>query len=242
MKRTIRMLGMMLAIGACIFVTTPAFAGPVSLPAGSSGVSVPQTDTFAGDVGANYSVLYTYSSTVSNGSADVTLYADVIQTSGGTLDIAYQVTNNSGSATIDSMSFSDFSNVGGVAVAGLSDATAPAMTNFVTPTSPANPPNTASRTGTPGATINFTYSSSPLGDIMPGQTSGIVLIVTNSTTYDLKGAGLVSSLSTGAGAVAFNGVPEVVAAAVPEPGSLLLGSLALISGAGVYGFRRVRRK
>ena len=229
MTRTIRMLGMMLAVGACAFATTPAFAGPVPLPAGSSGVAVPQTDTFAGDVGSGYTVLDAYSNTLSNGTADVTLYVNVIKTSGGTLDLAYQVTNNSSTATIDSMSLSDYSNVGGVAVAGLSDMSAPAGTNFVSPTSPANPPNTASRTATPGATISFTFSSSTLGDILPGQSSGLVLVVTNSTSYDTKGAALVASLSTDAGAVGFNGVPEVVAASVPEPSSLVLGSLALIA-------------
>jgi len=244
MKRMFRMLGIMLAIGACVLATSPAFAGPVSLPPGSSAVAVPQTDTFAGDVGSGYTVLATYAVNVSNGPAltDATLYADVIKTAGGTIDIAYQVTNNSTTATIDGLSVSDYSSIPGVAVAGLSDTTAPAGTNFVAPTPTPNPPDTAGRSSTPGATINFTFASTTLGDILPGQSSGIVLVVTTANGYDLNGAAIVSSTSTVVGSVGFNNVPEVRSLAVPEPGSLVLGSLALISGAGVYGFGRLRRK
>jgi len=242
MTHTFRMLGMMLAVGACIFATSPAFAGPVPLPPGST-VAVPQGDTFAGDVGTGYTVVAKYVDTLSNGSADVKLWVDAIMTKGGTMDFAYQVQNLSSTATIDSMSVSDYSNISGVGVAGLSDTTAPAGTNFVPPTAPPNPPDTASRTTTPGATISFTFASTSLGDILPGQTSGLVLVVTSATSYDLKGAATVSSLTTSAGSVGFNAVPEaLVALSVPEPGSMVLGSLALISGVGVYGFRRLRRK
>jgi hypothetical protein len=245
MRCTNRSLGMMLAVGACLLATSSAFAGLTSLPAGSSGVAVSQTDTFATDVGAGYTVLDAYSATFGTGGTpafSVTLYVDAIRTSGGTIDLLYQVTNNSTASTVDSMSLSDFSSVTGVAVAGLSDATAPAGTNFVPPTGTPNPPNIASRSGTPGATISFTFSSSPLGDIGPGQTSGLTLIVTGSTSYNLSGAATVSSSQGGGGSGGFNYVPEVIAASVPEPGSLVLSCLALISGAGVYGVRRLRRK
>jgi hypothetical protein len=242
------MLGKMLAIGACVLSTSSAFATPVALPAGSSGVNVPQNDSFATDVGApgTYTVLDKYSTTVSNGPLTVTFYVDAIRTSGGTIDLVYQVANSaSSSATVDSMNLSDFSSVPSVYVAGLGDMTAPAGTNFVTPTAPANPPNTANRSAVPGASINFTYAASSFGDIAPGKISGLTLIITGATNYDTKGAATVSSStpSPGGGSVGFNGVPEAFGtAAVPEPGSLVLGSLALISGAGVYGFRRLRRK
>jgi len=245
MTRTFRMLGMMLAVGAGILATSPAFATPVALPPGSSAVAVPQTDTFLGDVGAGYTVLAQYSTNVSNGPGltAATLYADVIQTTGGTIDIAYQVQNTSSTATVDTLSVSDYSSIPGVAVAGLSDTTAPTGTNFLSPTPSPNPPDTAGRTSTPGATINFTFSSSTLGDIQHGQTSGIVLVVTGAKFFDLEGAAIVASTSTVVGSVGYNFVPEVrLTAAVPEPGSLVLGSLALISGAGVFGFRRLRRK
>jgi hypothetical protein len=238
------MLGMMLAVGAGILTTSPVFAGLTPLPAGSASIPISQTDTFLGDVGAGYTVLYGYSSNVSNGPGltSATLYADVIKTAGGTVDIAYQVTNTSSTATIDSMTLSDYSGISGVAVAGLADATAPAGTNFATPTAPANPPNTASRTSTPGAQVSFTFSGVTLGDILPGQTSGIVLVATGVNYYDTNGAAIVASTSTVIGSVGYNGVPEVRLTAIPEPGSMVLGSLALICGAGVYGFRRIRRK
>jgi hypothetical protein len=240
---------MMLAVGAGILASSPAFAGLTPLPAGSSGVTISQTDTFLGDVGAGYHVLYAYQVNVSNGPGltSATLYADVIQTAGGTIDMAYQVTNTSSTATIDSMTLSDYSGIGvtsGVSVAGLDDPTAPLGTNFAMPTSPANPPNTAGRTSAPGAQISFTFSSVTLGDILPGMTSGIVLVTTPVNFYDTNGAAIVASTSTVIGSVGYNNVPEVrlTPVAVPEPGSMVLGSLALICGAGVYGFRRIRRK
>lgn len=249
MTRTIRMLGKMLAIGACVLSASSVFAAPVYLPAPSSNVSVPQSDSFYTDVGpaGSYTVLDKYSTTVSNGPLTVTLYVDAIRTSGGTIDLVYQVANSSlSTATVDSMNLSDFSGVPGVYVAGLGDTSAPAGTNFATPgPGTPNPPNTANRSAVPGASINFTYSASPLGDIAPGSTSGLTLIITGSTDYDAKGAATVSSStpSPGGGSVGFNAVPEAFGtASVPEPGSLVLGSLALISGAGVYGFRRLRRK
>jgi hypothetical protein len=236
------MFGMMLTVGACILATSPAFAGPVPLPVGTSNVAVPATDTFAADVGGGYTVLATYKDTLANnGGVTVTLYADAIKTSGGTVDILYQIKNND-SAPIDSFTVTNFSNIPGVAVAGLTDTTMPAGTNFITPSSPANAPNTASRASMPGATIVFTFSGMSSQDILGGETSAIILVQTTSTSFDSNGTTTAASLGSGAGSVAFNDVPEVTLASVPEPGSLVMGCLALISGAGVYGYRRRRRK
>lgn len=240
MRCTIRMLGITWAIGICVFAPRATFADPVTLLPGTT-VSVPQNDTFAADVGSGYTVVDQFSASMSNGGLSATLYADAIRTAGGTIDLLYQVTNNSASATVDGLNVTDFSNVPGVAVAGLSD-TSIAGTNFVTPTSPPNAPNSATRTPTPGATIDFTFASSSLGDILPGQTSAITLIVTGDTSWDSRGTGTVTSLSTNNGSVAFNGLPEpTVGGAVPEPGSLALGSLGLLSIASLCCYRRLRR-
>jgi hypothetical protein len=240
MKSAIRTIGMTLAVGGLVLVNGTTFGNPVSLPPNSANVLVPAGDTFAGDVGAGYTVLATYSATVSNGGGvDVTLYADAIKTSGGTVDILYQITNN-GSAPIDSFNATNYSNIPGVAVAGLTDTAGPVGTNFVTPSSPANAPNTANRASAPAATIVFTFSGVTSQDILSGETSAIILVQTSSTSYDSNATAVASSLGSGAGSVAFNGVPQVKPASVPEPASLVMGSLALISAAGVYGFRRRR--
>ncbi len=236
MKRTIYM---MLALGVGVLTTNLAFASPVPLPPGSTGVPVSQNDSFATDVGTGYMVLAAVSKSFSGGGFSYTLYADAIRTSGGNIDLLYQVQNTGDSDTVDSMALGNFTNIPGVAVAGLKD-TSISGTNFITPTSPANPPNFAGRSTTPGAIITFTFGTSAAGDILPGQTSGIVLVETTARAYDLDGSGIVTSLSSTGASGSVNGLPE--ASTIPEPSSLILGSLASIWIAGVFGFRRYLKK
>jgi len=244
MTRTFRILGIMLAVGAGVLSTSSAFAGPTPLPANSNNVAITQTDTFAGDVGGGYTVLKTYTNTLTNNNGTtVTMYADAVRTSGGTIDFLYQITNSSSSpGAIDSLSVTDYSNVPNVAVAGLTDTAGPAGTNFVPPTGTPNAPDSANRSNGPGSTITFLFSTSPGADLQKGQTSAIIFVQTTARNFDNSGSGTAASLNPSAGSVAFNGLPEISTSAVPEPGSLVLGSLALICGAGVYGFRRLRRK
>jgi hypothetical protein len=229
MKRTFRMLGMMLAIGACLSTTRPSFAALVPLADGST--AVPTGGTVSGDL-PSYSVALTTSYLLTNGPVAATIYAEVIKV-GSTYDFLFQVANT-GTSPIDGLTvqnygsyatsvdyLTDGSNLGGSFTDG-------GLGTF-----------NVNRTSD-GSSVSFNFDvPGPSGtSLAPGATSDVLLVATTAPHYDELGTTTASATVSGSGSATIGFVIEPSATAIPEPGSLVLGSLALIFGAGVYGFRR----
>jgi hypothetical protein len=226
-----RMVGMMLAVGACLSVARPSFASLVSL--GDGGTVSPSGGTVSGDLGS-YSPVYTTSYMVTNGPVTATIYAEVVKV-GGHDDFLFQVVNT-GSVPIDGQSVQNYGSYT-TSVDYLTDG-ASLGGSF---TSGGLGTYNVNRTSD-GSIVNFNFDvPGPAGtSLAPGATSAVLLIATNAPSYDKLGTATASATLSGNGSATIGFVIEP--AAIPEPGSLVLGSLALISGAGVYSFRRLRRK
>jgi len=230
------MLGMMLAVGAGILATNPAFATLTPLPTTIGGSEVVMTPGTSADLGTGYSVVTTNSYNISGGPVVATVTVDSILLSGGTYDFLYQV-QNTGTINIDGLNVTNYAGYL-TSVDYLTDGSAVSGGGFVTGTQ-----GSYSASKTPdGSTITFNFDvPGPLGaPLTPGTTSYVLLVATNAKGTDSFGSVTATASIGGNGSAIMGSIIEP--AAVPEPGSLVLGSLALISGAGVYGFRRIRRK
>jgi hypothetical protein len=236
MKRTFRMLGMMLAAVACVFPASPASAALVPLLSG--GTAAPTGGTVSSDLGASYTVVEATSYTVSNspGLVAATIYEDVVRV-GSTYDFLFQVVNT-GTSPIDGLNVLNYDGYT-TSVDYLTNGSALTGGNFATDgTLGTIIDNRSSDSST--VTFNFDVPG-PLGtELAPGATSYVLIVATSATNTDPYGSATASAGVAGNGSAGVGGVFEP--ASVPEPGSLVLGSLALISGAGVFGFRRLRRK
>jgi hypothetical protein len=236
MRRMVRMLGIMLAIGACVLATSPAFAGPV--PLASGGTVSPTGGTVSSDIGSSYSVAVTTSYTVSNSDGvGATVYEDVVKV-GTNYDFLYQVVNT-GTSPIDGLNVLNYDGYT-TAVDYLTDGSTLSGGGFANGTLGTFSDNRSSDSST--VTFNFDVPGPSGTELASGSTSYVLLVVTNATSYDKFGSLTASAGVAGNGAATTGSVYEPATASVPEPSSLVLGSLALISGAGLYGFGRLRRK
>ncbi len=116
----------------------------------------------------------------------------------------------------------------------LTDTALPSGTNFQTPTAT----GVGVTAGRPAAGTPITFSFAT--PIAPGANSEVILVQTTATNYDTGGGVTAGAMTAGNGSTVFANVPEVAAGAVPEPGSIVLGGLAMLIGASVYRFRRMR--
>lgn len=203
-----------LALAAVTFFVGPAMADslaaggsvvPTSLSALPSGLTL-----LASNGGPGYTL------TGAGGTASGTATAWVYMTSGGTLDFAYQVTNNASSTDfVDTLSMASF--------AGFTT-----DVDYVN-TPGDNAPSTATRSTGSGSVVNFDFFPN---DIVAGDTSDVLLIETNATTFN---PGTLSLIDSGVATVAAFGPATP---AMPEPGSLLMIGSGLL---GLMAFRRRQR-
>jgi len=235
MTRMLRILGMMLAVGACVLPATPAFAGLITL--GPGGTATTAGGTVATDLDLpSYTVVYSTSYSVNNGPVMATIQADVVKV-GTTYDFLFQVTNT-GSTPIDGLSVQNYTNFT-TSVDYLTDGSAVTNGNFVDGTVGSNNANRTSDGSAVG--FNFDVPGPPITALPVGATSRVLVVATNAPGADLLGTAVASATTSGNGSASASFVIEPGLSAIPEPGSLVLGSLALIAGVGAYGFRRLRR-
>jgi hypothetical protein len=201
---------------ALLAAAVTLFVGPAmadSLTVGGSAVptslaALPSGLTLLADVSSPYTLMG------AGGTATGTTTAWVYMTSGGTLDFAYQVTNNASSTDlIDTLSMASF---GGFAT----------DVDYLNAAGD-NAPSLATRPGGTGNVVNFDFFPN---DIVAGDTSDVLLIETNATNFN---PGTLSLIDSGVAKVAAfepTGTPSM-----PEPSSLLMIGSGL---AGLMAFRR----
>jgi len=205
--------------------TTVAPVPVVALPAGA---------IVAGSAGTIASV--------GNNTVFSTLFQAVYrETATGTLDFLFQIRNDSpiGGTNLVALSTSDYGAGAGVFdtnAAQLSGA-GPAGFPVAVPAGTVSAGN-ASR-GPSGTTVTFD------GFVLaPGQTSQIFIVSTNATNFNQLGVSTASSQIIGGnnpGADSFLNTNEpTLNPVVPEPASLISGSLAVLAGLGCFGWRRLK--
>ena len=178
-------------------LTPGTFVAPVPTTTETGVLITQQTNTFT-------SPLSTYSGS---------LYSAVYKEAGGTLDFIFQVKNNSSStdtlARVEGGIFAGFDTSAyySTAAGGLGLGT-------VSPTD-------AFETNSTGVGFDF---GAPVGTLLPGTTSDVLIVKTNATNY-------VSSLEGVSDNTTVNVNSYSPASAVPEPASVIpfaLGGLALL--------------
>jgi hypothetical protein len=225
---------MVLSFGACLLAASSASA-QTDLPDG--GAVTPSTGTASSILGTGYTVLSTQNFTgVGNGSITEDLATAVVKTAGGTYDFLYQVTNHSGGGvTIDGLNVADYSQFT-TGVADLTDGStvSSVFSNGTVPATTASKPS-------PFSTVIFGFGTNGSGDLNNGDVSQVLVVATNATNYNELGTATATTLTINGGAYSQNLVIEpIVPSVTPEPGSLVLAGLGLVSVAGAYGFRRRR--
>lgn len=218
-----------LAIGVALSVPS-AFATTTNLPPGGSVGSVPGDGTAPppGNGGGTV-VAQVVDDVITNNTVpgiSVTVWEDVVLTSGGTYDFYYAFENsssiNDSFNTVDVTNYTGFStSVGRLTGANGVGGTTTTQSN----------PSSATRDGA-GDTVNFLYTGA--NELAPGQYTPWLEIVTNATAYNKLGtAGAIDG-----GGFSGSGFYEPV---VPEPMTMGLfgGGLALL---GIARWRRRSNK
>lgn len=212
------------------------FAGAVqaSVLTPGPGASLPDLFTLSGStLLASTTLAWTSSTSTMSGSYEAAVYSDPGNTFGaGNLDFVYQISNNAGSTDsvgrVTAINFTSWStDIGYVAAgstlgSGFVDGTvAPELVDRVSP----------------GDSVGFSFNAPLTTLIAPGETSTVLVIETNATSYT---TGYLTIIDGGATTMAAYGPAGAVTPTVPEPASMLLIGGGLLSLAGIARFRRAR--
>ncbi len=154
-----------------------------------------------------------------SGTFTASVYRDL--TTGG-IDITYQVTNSATSLTsLQSVSGADFAPLGASS----------SVTTDVSATGPGVAPTNAFRGGLNGGkVVRFSFTGSTAAEIAPGQSSQLLIVRTNGTSFTTGTAGIADG-----GATTVLGYSPLLS--VPEPGSVVLMGMGVTALAGL-AFRR----
>lgn len=163
----------------------------------------------------------------------------VVRNVGGTLDFYYQITNNAGStSSLERNINSAFASTAppGFTTEVFYRTDNAGLGSLFSAGSPSAVPLTADRSAN-ARRVGFTFSG-----IAPGETSRILVIRTNATTFT-NGVSLISDdLILGEGTFDAVGSFQPAAAAIPEPASLVLLSSAFAAAGYVARHRARKRK
>jgi len=206
----------LLSLGSC----PAANPGDTDFPCFASGQS-------AGTLLASQSVPFTSSLGLDSG----TLISAVYQEAGGTLDFYYQVvlsttsTNcgGGGQPTCDSLARETDTNFTGYVTqldfrTDGSSLTGSAFTNGTVA------PVTADRNASPGDVIGFSFNPPTSAEILPGDTSNVLVISTNATNYTTGNASVIDG-----GVTTVTAFEPTAMAGVPEPASIALLGFGLVA-------------
>ena len=210
------LLALLVGVLAPSALATPLPGTVLTAPASTALPGLVAPGTLAGTLLA--SLVTPYSFTTTTGTTSGTVTSAVYRNSSGTLDFYYQVSNNASSKTSiareSNVSFLGFTTWTGFRT----DAVGPFVAGSIAPL-------TADRDSL-GSVLGFSFNPPTSTEILPGQTSDILVISTDATGFTAGNAEVLDG-----GSVTVASFQPAAPAAVPEPSSLMLlgtGALGLL--------------
>jgi hypothetical protein len=214
--------GSAIAVFACLAAVGTASADTVLSP-GATGQTPDNETTEIAGLTYVQSISGVFDSISFNGTYIAAVYSGTndVCTGAGCLTFLYQITDTSGAnsdpgliTTVSASSFGGFTTEVGYATAAPSSNTAGFVAGTIIPT-------TIQRNATPGAVVQWNYTSTT--DIEPGTTSDILVVETNANA---SLPGLFSGLGDATATVTAYGATSLQT--TPEPTTLVLFGSALI--------------
>ena len=227
------------ALLACAIAASPAVAAPISLVSGGAAVPL-GIGNIATDIVGGFTVVSGPQNLTlgpnGNGTTTLLTIEAIRETLSGTIDFFVQERNNStgGAAApvIASLGLTNYTTFT-VSVDNISDV----PTGFAAGSTIVAG---GGERGSGGGTVIFDFG--PFGawsNFTPGTLTNVMLVKTSATGFDSNGGAQSATVSTG-GIVVGNVLEPIVPTGVPEPGTLVLGSISGALGLLTLGARRLK--